>query len=102
MLVPDLPGHGFSDPLPPGRLSLPGMAAAMTHRGPDDAGVYVSGPVGFAFRRLAILDLSSDGHQPMLTPDGRHAIVFNGEIYDHGALRRALERDGRPYRFLAR
>ncbi len=81
---------GFS----PDAAALGHMAAAMAHRGPDASGLHIDGPVGFAFRRLAILDLSPEGHQPMLTPDGRHAIVFNGEIYNHWDLRARLEREG--------
>jgi asparagine synthase (glutamine-hydrolysing) len=70
------------------------LAGAMVHRGPDDEGIYCDGPVGLAFRRLAILDLSPAGHQPMLTADGRHALVFNGEIYNHLEIRQALEAGG--------
>jgi hypothetical protein len=70
------------------------MAAAMHHRGPDDVGVHVDGPVGFAFRRLAILDLSTEGHQPMLSADGRHALVYNGEIYNYQDVRERLEKEG--------
>jgi len=80
----------FPDP-----ADLDRMNAAMAHRGPDDIGLHADGPVGLAFRRLAILDLSPEGHQPMLTPDGRHAIVFNGEIYNHRDLRGRLEAEGR-------
>ena len=72
---------------------LAAMQAAMRHRGPDDAGVFVDGPLGFAFQRLSILDLER-GHQPMSTPDGRFTIVFNGEIYNHLELRKALEAEG--------
>ena len=66
------------------------MARPMTHRGPDDAGVFASGPCALAFRRLSIIDLET-GHQPMRSPDGRHTIVFNGEVYNHAELRRELE-----------
>lgn len=68
------------------------MGAAVTHRGPDDTGEW-SDPgagVGLAFARLAILDLSSAGHQPMISPGGRYAIAYNGEIYNHLDLRREL------------
>lgn len=60
----------------------------MFHRGPDDEGIYISqeGNMGFGFRRLAIIDLSPNGHQPMTTPDGRYTIVFNGEIYNYREL----------------
>ena len=66
-----------------------GMAEAVRHRGPDDQGVWVdeASPVALAFRRLAILDLSDTGHQPMLSRDGQLVLVFNGEIYNHRELR---------------
>ena len=62
----------------------------MAHRGPDDAGAWSDADAHLGFRRLAILDLSAAGHQPMTTPDGRVVLVFNGEIYNHRALRREL------------
>ena len=61
--------------------------AALRHRGPDDGGRYLDRNVGLGFRRLSILDLSSAGHQPMASADGRHTLVFNGEIYNHLELR---------------
>ena len=72
----------------------------LMHRGPDDAGVWLSGDgrVGLAHRRLSILDLSPLGHQPMLTVDKRYVIVFNGEIYNFAALRQALEKQGQTFR----
>jgi asparagine synthase (glutamine-hydrolysing) len=76
------------------------MAAALVHRGPDDAGAWVDPAAGvaFGFRRLAILDLSPTGHQPMHSRDGRFTTVFNGEIYNHRDLRRDLEGRGRSFR----
>ena len=62
----------------------------LRHRGPDDAGYLVDGDFGFGMRRLSIIDIEG-GHQPIFSPDGRHAIVFNGEIVNHHALRRELE-----------
>ena len=62
----------------------------LRHRGPDDAGFLVDGDFGFGMRRLSIIDIEG-GHQPILSPDGRHAIIFNGEIVNHPALRRELE-----------
>ena len=62
----------------------------LRHRGPDDAGYLVDGDFGFGMRRLSIIDIQG-GHQPIFSPDGRHAIVFNGEIVNHPALRRELE-----------
>lgn len=75
------------------------MIRPLTHRGPDDEGVWVDEAAGVAlgFRRLAILDLSSSGHQPMASPSGRFHAVFNGEIYNFRDLRRQLEQYG--YRF---
>lgn len=73
------------------------MCDVIAHRGPDDEGVYTSGPVGLGMRRLSIIDLSG-GHQPMRTSDGRLTIVFNGEIYNHRDVRRRLEAGGHRFR----
>ncbi|HEX6992790.1 MAG TPA: asparagine synthase (glutamine-hydrolyzing) [Gammaproteobacteria bacterium] len=72
------------------------MAAALAHRGPDDAGVWVDRGAGVALahRRLAIIDLSPAGHQPMRGARGRYVIVLNGEIYNHLELRAELEAAG--------
>jgi asparagine synthase (glutamine-hydrolysing) len=72
------------------------MADAISHRGPDDAGVWADPAAGVALahRRLAILDLSPAGHQPMLSASGRYVIAFNGEIYNHLPIRRELEKAG--------
>ncbi len=59
------------------------MCDLIAHRGPDGDGVYCDGPVGFGHRRLAIIDLSPGGAQPMRTADGALAITFNGEIYNY-------------------
>jgi asparagine synthase (glutamine-hydrolysing) len=71
----------------------------MTHRGPDDAGLWRStdGRVALAHRRLSILDLSPLGHQPMTSPCGRYAVTFNGEIYNFEAVRRELESLGHAF-----
>ena len=74
------------------------MNRVITHRGPDDEGVWTAGPVGLGQRRLAIIDLSPTGHQPMNNEDGTVWITFNGEIYNHPQLRPELERRGHTYR----
>jgi asparagine synthase (glutamine-hydrolysing) len=82
------------------------MSDVIAHRGPDDEGHWLQPSrdgilppkAGFAFRRLAIVDLSHNAHQPMSTPDGRFTIVFNGEIYNHLELRRHLQAKGYEYR----
>ncbi len=66
------------------------MHEALVHRGPDDGACFADGEAGLAFQRLAIVDLRG-GRQPMTSPDGRFTLVFNGEIYNHRALRPALE-----------
>ena len=70
------------------------MASTLHHRGPDDAGIWVDAVAGVALghRRLSILDLSSAGHQPMVSASGRHVLVFNGEIYNFQQLRGELDR----------
>ena len=74
------------------------MTDAMAHRGPDDEGVHTDGPMGLGHRRLAIIDLSAAGHQPMLTDDGRLALSYNGEVYNFRELRRELEAAGHCFR----
>jgi len=80
------------DPL----VLLKEMGEAISHRGPDDNGEWYSSEfdVGLSHRRLAILDLSQAGHQPMESNEGRFKLVFNGEIYNHAQLRdQLLEKD---------
>ena len=69
----------------------------VAHRGPDDEGIWVDpdAGVGLGHRRLAIVDLSPAGHEPMVSADGRWVLTFNGEIYNHADLRRALEEQQR-------
>jgi len=76
------------------------MSNEMLARGPDDSGVYADEPAGlaFGFRRLAIIDLSAAGHQPMTSASGRHVIVFNGEIYNSDSLRADLLALGHVFR----
>ena len=76
------------------------MADALTKRGPDDSGTWASRArsIAFGFRRLAILDLTPEGHQPMASASGRYTIVFNGEIYNFRELRKELEALGAKFR----
>src|SRR5437867_3825263 len=73
---------------------------AMANRGPDGAGLWISDDqrIGLAHRRLAIIDLSDAGAQPMSTLDGRLRITFNGEIYNYRELRKELETKGYAFR----
>ena len=72
---------------PVSRREIEKMARSIVHRGPDDEGYYVSGPVGLGFRRLSIIDIEG-GHQPMSDAGGSICVVFNGEIYTFPELRR--------------
>ena len=66
------------------------MASSLSHRGPDDFGIWSGTPdeaVQFAHRRLSVIDLSPAGHQPMLSMCGRYVITFNGEIYNYQEIR---------------
>src|SRR5271156_2859500 len=73
------------------------MADSIYHRGPDDEGYYVSGPIGLGFRRLSIIDLQS-GHQPVSNEDGTVQIIFNGEIYNYQELRAFLLSKGHTFK----
>ena len=72
------------------------MSTCIAHRGPDDSGHFVDARAGalLAFRRLAILDLSEAGHQPMESVSGRYVAIYNGELYNYLDVRAELERDG--------
>ncbi|HET7306566.1 MAG TPA: asparagine synthase (glutamine-hydrolyzing) [Gammaproteobacteria bacterium] len=76
------------------------MTDRIVHRGPDDAGVFVDerAQLALGFRRLSIIDLSSEGHQPMRSASGRYRLVFNGEIYNFQDLRAELEKLGHRFR----
>ncbi len=79
------------------RATLEAMNRQMIHRGPDDDGFYLGGPIGFGARRLAIVDVAA-GHQPLSNEDGNIWIAFNGEIYNHPELQPAMEARGHRYR----
>lgn len=76
------------------------MAGAVEHRGPDSAGAWADPRfgLGLGHRRLAIIDLSAEGHQPMRSPSGRFVVVYNGEIYNHSVLRSELAAAGARFR----
>lgn len=74
------------------------LNGVLLHRGPDDEGVWTGGQIGLGQRRLAIIDLSPTGHQPMSNEDGTIWLTFNGEIYNHPQLRVELEQRGHRYR----
>jgi asparagine synthase (glutamine-hydrolysing) len=76
--------------------SVRAMADALAHRGPDDQGVWIDGQagIGIGHRRLSVVDLSEAGHQPYHSRCGRYVLTYNGEIYNHADVRRAIEADG--------
>ena len=74
------------------------MTDTLTHRGPDDSGIYLEGEIGLGNRRLSIIDLSSAGHQPMCNEDKTIWIVHNGEIYNYLELREELILRGCKFR----
>jgi asparagine synthase (glutamine-hydrolysing) len=89
--------YNFGNRAPVFRQNIVRMANSIAHRGPDDEGYYIAGPVGFGFRRLSIIDLEG-GHQPMSDQEGTIWVVFNGEIYNFPELKRELEEFGHVFR----
>jgi len=83
---------------PVSQVMLRKMTDAMAHRGPDGEGFYINSFVGLGHRRLAIIDLSPAGHQPMATEDGDYVIIYNGEVYNFQELRVELESLGHTFR----
>jgi asparagine synthase (glutamine-hydrolysing) len=79
------------------RETLEAMRDVITHRGPDEEGIFIDRNVGLGHRRLSIVDLAS-GHQPMTNEDGSLHIIYNGEIYNHGDYRESLEAKGHVYK----
>jgi asparagine synthase (glutamine-hydrolysing) len=90
-------GTGGARPRLPEQQLLRKMANRIAHRGPDDAAEFIDDNLGFAHRRLSIIDLTTGG-QPMCSADGQVAIVFNGEIFNYIELRRDLQRQGTTFR----
>ena len=89
--------YNFGSQAPVLRQSLEKMTKTLIHRGPDDEGFYIAGPLGLGFRRLSIIDLAG-GHQPMSDQEETVWVVFNGEIYNFRELRRELEGHGHIFR----
>lgn len=83
---------------PASEIIVKKMTDSIAHRGPDGEGQWIEGPLALGHRRLAILDLSPAGHQPMSYGDGRFVITYNGEIYNFKELRRELELEGHTFR----
>ena len=79
------------------RETIVRMARSIAHRGPDDEGYFISGPVGLGFRRLSIIDLAG-GHQPMSDAEETVWVIFNGEIYNYRELRAELQGKGHQFR----
>lgn len=90
-------GIFHTDNAPASNVLLKRMTDAIIHRGPDGEGHYVDGCLGLGHRRLAIIDLSAAGHQPMATEDGRYVISYNGEVYNFNELRIELEALGHRF-----
>lgn len=88
---------GFCGEVPHREALLRAMTDAIAHRGPDSDGFFFDGRFALGFRRLAILDLRPEGNQPMVSRDGRVALVYNGELYNYTELRARLR--GKGYRF---
>lgn len=88
--------HLNNEPVSPAILQK--MTDAIAHRGPDGEGHWIEGNVGLGHRRLAIIDLSPAGHQPMISADHRYVLSYNGEIYNFRELRSELETAGYWFR----
>lgn len=88
--------YNFGTQAPVLRQDLERMTRSIAHRGPDDEGYFLAGPLGFGFRRLSIIDLAG-GHQPMSDQEESVWVIFNGEIYNFLELRRELEGYGHVF-----
>src|SRR6266852_4646044 len=85
--------YNFGNQAPVPRLNIEKMTKSLVHRGPDDEGYHIAGPLGLGFRRLSIIDLEG-GHQHMSDPEESVWVIFNGEIYNFPELKRELEAFG--------
>lgn len=85
------------DGAPVSPVTLQAMTDAIAHRGPDGEGHWIDGPVGLGHRRLAIIDLSPAGNQPMISADGRFVLIYNGEVYNFRELRIELQALGHAF-----
>ena len=83
---------------PASPVILKNMTDAIVHRGPDGEGQWIEDNVGIGHRRLAIIDLSPAGHQPMISADHRYVLSYNGEVYNYRELRTELEAEGYWFR----
>ena len=86
----------YSNSSPPDETALNQMNDCLVHRGPDEDGTFVDGPVGLTHRRLSIVGLDT-GRQPIFNEDGSIAVIFNGEIYNYESLREDLRRQGHEF-----
>lgn len=91
-------GYINLDGKPASRVAIQNMTDAILHRGPDGEGHYVDRNLALGHRRLSIIDLTSAGHQPMMSPDGRYIISYNGEVYNFKELRTELEAIGHHFK----
>src|SRR5215469_10412908 len=82
--------YNFGNAEPVEARAIQAMTRTLFHRGPDDEGYYINGPLGFGFRRLSIIDLGG-GHQPMSDQEESVWLIFNGEIYNSPEMGRKLE-----------
>lgn len=80
------------------KVCLQDMAGRLAHRGPDDSGIWVGEDVGFSHRRLAVFDPSTNASQPMLSPNRRYVLVYNGAIYNYQSVRTLLHQRGHKFR----
>ncbi|HLH32161.1 MAG TPA: asparagine synthase (glutamine-hydrolyzing) [Terriglobia bacterium] len=89
--------YNFKTQAPVQKKAIAAMAQSIAHRGPDDEGYYISGPIGLGFRRLSIIDLAG-GHQPMSDQEESVWVIFNGEIYNFKEIRKELQAFGHVFR----